>query len=946
MNMYLKLALVGLVPSTLASLFYGLEKHTGFGKWNYWAKQIIIGIFFGAAAVFGTEYGIDVGGAAVNARDAAPLCAGLIFGGPAGIIAGAIGGIERWFAVYWGVGSFTRVACSVSTALAGVYAALLRKFMFDNHKPSVFIGAAIGLVMETIHMMMVFLTNMNEPERAFEIIKICTAPMSVVNAFAVALALIAVSLYAAERKLFRMNNERITQKIQLRLFATILIAFIATTGFTIALQSSLSTRETNALLDTNIADVQQAVTGKSDENLLKISEGLAEKVHIKMTSKELQTFAKQNNIYEINIVNSRGIIIASTNPNYIDFDMHSGEQAAEFLCLLDGQRKSYVQPYQPITYDSDVFCKYIGVHIKAGFVQFGYDAERFYKDITSNVQNITVNRHIGEKGFMVVTNSAGVIYSDPDMNLTGKKVEEVTGLSMRDLLHLAEEGELFTITVNGTELIGKYDYEAGFYTFAFRNKAEADRAMEIAVYVNCFLMVLLFAVLYAVVYFIIKKLVVINIDKVNRSLTQITAGNLEEKVDVRDTKEFAELSDDINKTVDKLKEYIAQAAARIQAELELAKNIQASSLPNVFPPFPGRTEVDLFASMDPAKEVGGDFYDYYWVDDNKLALLVADVSGKGIPGAMFMMRAKTMIKNFVEGGIEPNLALTKANAGLCEGNDAEMFVTAWLGIVDVTTGHVEFANAGHNPPVIKQADGSFEYLRSKPGFVLAGMDGVKYKKQEFDIQPGSIIYLYTDGVTEATSLSNELYGEDRLINCLNTNAKCNMEQLCKAVTADINAFVGEADQFDDITMVAFKLVPEGKGMKELKVNATLENIPAVTAWVDDQLESMDCPMKAQMQIDIAIDELFSNIARYAYNPEIGPATVRVEVEDDPLSVIITFLDHGVPYDPLAKDDPDVTLSAEERDIGGLGIFMVKKTMDDIKYEYKDGQNILKIKKHL
>lgn len=135
-------------------------------------------------------------------------------------------------------------------------------------------------------------------------------------------------------------------------------------------------------------------------------------------------------------------------------------------------------------------------------------------------------------------------------------------------------------------------------------------------------------------------------------------------------------------------------------------------------------------------------------------------------------------------------------------------------------------------------------------------------------------------------------------------------------------------------------------MKELNISATVENIAAVTAFVDEQLEELDCPVKTQLQVDVAIDELFGNIAHYAYNPEVGAATVRVEVTDDPLAVVITFIDNGVPYDPLAKADPDVTLSAEEREIGGLGIYMVKKSMDDVSYEYKNGQNILRIKKHI
>ena len=188
---------------------------------------------------------------------------------------------------------------------------------------------------------------------------------------------------------------------------------------------------------------------------------------------------------------------------------------------------------------------------------------------------------------------------------------------------------------------------------------------------------------------------------------------------------------------------------------------------------------------------------------------------------------------------------------------------------------------------------------------------------------------------------------ERLEAVLNKNADATPAELLPAVKADIDAFVGEAPQFDDITMLCleFKKKMNVSEPNEMTVEATLENIPAVTEFVDRHLEALDCPIKAQTQIDVAIDELFSNIARYAYDPS-GPATVRVDVDEEPLSVRVTFIDHGKPYDPLAKADPDVSLSAEDREIGGLGIFMVKKSMDDVKYEYKDGQNILTIRKDL
>ena len=272
-------------------------------------------------------------------------------------------------------------------------------------------------------------------------------------------------------------------------------------------------------------------------------------------------------------------------------------------------------------------------------------------------------------------------------------------------------------------------------------------------------------------------------------------------VDVRSHEEFDALSNDINSTVDTLKRYIADAAARIDAELAFAKAIQHSALPSVFPPYPTRKEFDIWATMHTAKEVGGDFYDFYFVDEDTLAFLVADVSGKGIPAAMFMMTSKTLLKSYAESDMSVEEVFTSANEKLCEGNDAGMFVTAWMGLLNVRTGLVTFANAGHNPPLVRHGDGSFTYLKSRPGFVLAGMEGIRYRKNELQLQPGDMLYLYTDGVTEATDASNELYGENRLAALLDTSTDADAQHICAAVKADVDAFVGEAPQFDDMTML-------------------------------------------------------------------------------------------------------------------------------------------------
>ena len=384
---------------------------------------------------------------------------------------------------------------------------------------------------------------------------------------------------------------------------------------------------------------------------------------------------------------------------------------------------------------------------------------------------------------------------------------------------------------------------------------------------------------------------------------------------------------------------------RMGTELSIASQIQEGSIPSIFPAYPDRNEFDIYASMTPAKEVGGDFYDFFLIDDDHLGLVMADVSGKGVPAALFMMVTKILVSEIAKTGIPTNEVLSAVNSRICEHNKAEMFVTVWLGILEISTGILRASNAGHEYPAIKRADGKFELFKDKHGFVVGGMDGVKYSEYEVKLSKGDTIFLYTDGVTEATNSNNELFGNDRLTDVLNIKADCDTKELLSCVKSEIDKFVGNAPQFDDITMMALKYFGVEK-VKELTIDATVENISKVTDFVNEQLEAYDCNMKAQMQIDVAIDELFSNIAHYAYDPDVGPATVRVETLENPLSVIITFIDNGKPYDPLEKIDPDVTLSAEERDIGGLGIFLVKKTMDDVSYEYKNGQNILTIKKNI
>ena len=603
------------------------------------------------------------------------------------------------------------------------------------------------------------------------------------------------------------KKRKISQSFNSWLLLLVVVALLATVAFLWVFQTQLSINNTDQLLRLNIKDVQQDVLDASDDQLLSMAELVIQELDAYEydTDLPLQTIAYKYGLAEINLINEDGFITASTVPAFIDFDMASGAQSAEFLCLLNGETQ-FVQEYQPISYNEAISRKYGGVIMEeGGFVQVGYDADRFQSAINHQIQSAAKNRHVGENG--------GLIIVDEDWNIISDR-EGNSGMNLADAgIVLSEEstarGEYFQAEVYGEPCYCMYEKAEGYYILAYMPQSEVVLSRNVSVSITTAMEIIVFVALFILIYILVRRLIVKNLQKINRSLAKITDGDLEETVNVRSYEEFADLSDDINTTVGTLKKYIADAEARIDAELVLAKTIQISAIPSVFPPFPDRKEFDISAAMVTAKEVGGDFYDFYFLGHELLGFLVADVSGKGIPAAMFMMTSKTVIKANAERRAEVHEVFTQANEKLCEGNEAGMFVTAWMGILNTRTGLVTFANAGHNPPLIRRGNGDFEYLRVRPGLVLAGMEGIKYRKNEVQLEPGDVIYLYTDGVTEATNAKNELYGEDRLQAILNANKDADTDTICKAVQEDVNLFVGDAPQFDDITMVCLKYNGEG-----------------------------------------------------------------------------------------------------------------------------------------
>ncbi|MDL2286725.1 SpoIIE family protein phosphatase [Desulfococcaceae bacterium OttesenSCG-928-F15] len=441
---------------------------------------------------------------------------------------------------------------------------------------------------------------------------------------------------------------------------------------------------------------------------------------------------------------------------------------------------------------------------------------------------------------------------------------------------------------------------------------------------------------------------------------EIGAGKLDTRVKLRSRDELGRLAGTLNKMAEHLTEYIGNLGAvtaekeRIEAELSIAQNIQASMLPSIFPPFPDRKEFCIHALMIPAKEVGGDFYDFFFWDPDHLVMVIADVSDKGVPAALFMVIAKTLIKNNTLLHEDIAEVFEKTNVQLCENNGTGMFVTAFMGVLNVRTGVFSYVNAGHCAPFLRRAGFAFEKLKVRPGFVLAGFESTRYEADHIRLAAGDCLFLYTDGVTEAGNAEGELFGEGRLMRalCSRRLSDAGVTGLLSGVRTAIDDFVQDAPQSDDMAMLGlvyrnrdvFKDEACFLFVRERHVPASLESLPQILQFVGGELEELQCDPQKQMRFQLAVEEAFVNIVNYAY-PDLRDGekiSLRLDILDVPRRIALYIADTGIPFNPLEKPDPDISLSAEERQAGGLGVFLIRQNTDKVEYARENGYNILKL----
>lgn len=452
-------------------------------------------------------------------------------------------------------------------------------------------------------------------------------------------------------------------------------------------------------------------------------------------------------------------------------------------------------------------------------------------------------------------------------------------------------------------------------------------------------MLLIGLIIPILLYYSINRYIVNPIDKLINIASKIGKGeNIEIKIEKPE--EFVQLASTFDKMTKDIKS-ITSERAKINSELSVAKAIQTSSLPTKFPPFPDRTDFDIFASMDAAKEVGGDFYDFFFINKNEFMFLIADVSGKGVPAALFMMNVKTLINNVSQNGYKPKQLIEKINQKICETNEQGFFVTLLACIINVNNGEMSVINCGHNPPLIKRGNGKYEFLELGSNFPLGIFDDTNFELYSTTMAPGDIIYTYTDGVTEATNANDEVYGEEKLYNCLNTIEETEPNIIAQRVKDSIQEFTNSAPQSDDITMLAFKYIGNPNNIRTFRQEAKIENYREFYSWIHKACTEWNLDKDLTTKLDMCGEEIFANIASYAYTEKTGNIEAELQKTDE--NIILEFKDEGTAYNPLERPDPDINLPPEERPIGGLGIFMTKEMTDDISYKRENNKNILTLK---
>ncbi|MCQ2966483.1 MAG: SpoIIE family protein phosphatase [Alphaproteobacteria bacterium] len=680
---------------------------------------------------------------------------------------------------------------------------------------------------------------------------------------------------------------------------------------------------------------------------------LLENVLEKKSEKELKDINQLKKVIavldfdEVSIVDKNGVVKASSN-EYLNgtlmedrirsssFKFPNFEDSEDFFLDNLGEKD---------VFESQISNKklyFVSIPFKDGTLTIGRPVDMILEQMDIERKRGFINGFkIAETGFVLfVGGKSGRVLASTYPRFDGKFPRELgfntenfpeKGVFVADL---TDYGKVlcYHLEINsskGSTMIGVYPFSEMY--------VQRNSMLKLCGFIFLFMYVVsLFSVSH-----LLKRVVVSGITRTNRTLKQITSGDLFQKVDVDSNPEFKMLSDGINQMVEALHQMMIDREERIQREFKFAQEIQASVLPSVQSVTKKSTDFSLEAMMKPALEIGGDFYDFFFIgkDKGKLCYLIADVSDKGIPAALFMMSAKMLIKNLILAGLSPAEALNEANAELSEKNTTYTFVTVFVAVVDLSDGHVIFANAGHNLPYLHRADGSWVELDCHSGPVLGAIPKAHFEDNEAYYKYNEGLFLYTDGVTEALNEKGVFFGKNTLEKVLSDNSFKNPKEIVSSVYSEVKKFSEDAKQSDDITMVSLKY-----NVQSLELPAVMENNSKFFEFVDQILEENECPATIASQIGVVLDEIISNVVNYAYQDTNKEPKLKLCCSVHDKMVTLRFIDCGKQFNPLEAEDPDITLPLEKRQIGKLGVFIVKKIMTNITYSFENGCNVLSMQK--
>jgi sigma-B regulation protein RsbU (phosphoserine phosphatase) len=395
-----------------------------------------------------------------------------------------------------------------------------------------------------------------------------------------------------------------------------------------------------------------------------------------------------------------------------------------------------------------------------------------------------------------------------------------------------------------------------------------------------------------------------------------------------------------------LEQKIEDSNLRMSTELNVAKDIQKSMLPLIFPAYPKRKEIDIYANLIPAREVGGDFYDFHFIDNERLCFVVGDVSGKGVPAALMMAVCKTLLKSRATNDFSTASILTHTNNEMARENINYMFVTVFIAILNTSTGELVYSNAGHNPTFIKHKSKEITKLTTLHGPVVAAMEGISYKETRITLDPGDMIFAYTDGVTEAHNKKDELFSDKRLIDFISTHDFISAKGTVDEVISEVRKFESGYEQYDDITALCIEFYGQDDSSmvrEVLNLKSNLDEIQFAIEKFEKFATKHNLEMAFVMKMSIVLDELLANTIKYAFD-DAEEHFIHLEFKHFKKKFVMIIEDGGVPFNPFTQEDPDTKLSVEERSIGGLGIHIVKSIMDEFTYDRKIKKNILTLTK--